>query len=37
MFWLNLQSLYDLRVAHKRAGKSIEKLPRLKNLERIPA
>jgi antitoxin HigA-1 len=35
-FWLNLQSLYELRVAQKKAGKSIMGLPRLKHLERIP-
>jgi antitoxin HigA-1 len=29
-FWLNLQSLYDLRLAEKKAGKSIDALPRLK-------
>jgi addiction module HigA family antidote len=29
-FWLNLQSLYDLRLAEKKAGKSIKVLPRLK-------
>jgi addiction module HigA family antidote len=29
-FWLNLQSLYDLRLAHKKAGKSIKTLPTLK-------
>jgi len=29
-FWLNLQSLYELRVAEKKAGKSIRALPRLK-------
>ena len=29
-FWLNLQALYDLRVAQRRAGKSIKALPRLK-------
>ena len=28
-FWLNLQSLYDLRIAEQRAGKSIRALPRL--------
>lgn len=28
-FWLNLQSLYELRVAQKKAGKSISRLPRL--------
>jgi addiction module HigA family antidote len=32
-FWLNLQSLYDLRVAEKRAGKSIRRLPTLKHLD----
>jgi len=36
-FWLNLQSLYELRVARKKAGKSINALPRLKPPERIPA
>src|SRR6516164_258417 len=35
-FWLNLQSLYELRVAQKKAGKSIRALPRLKNANRIP-
>ncbi|HTG60510.1 MAG TPA: HigA family addiction module antitoxin, partial [Terriglobia bacterium] len=29
-FWLNLQSLYDLRIAQDKAGKSINALPRLK-------
>jgi len=29
-FWLNLQSLYELRLAEKKAGKSIKVLPRLK-------
>jgi addiction module HigA family antidote len=29
-FWLNLQSLYDLRLAEERAGKSIRILPTLK-------
>lgn len=29
-FWLNLQSLYDLRVAQKNTGKTIEALPTLK-------
>jgi addiction module HigA family antidote len=36
-FWLNLQSLYDLRVAQKTAGKAIRALPKLKRSERIPA
>ena len=26
-FWLNLQSLYDLRLAEKKSGKSIRSLP----------
>jgi addiction module HigA family antidote len=29
-FWLNLQSLYELRVAEQRAGKTIKTLPTLK-------
>lgn len=29
-FWLNLQSLYELRLAEQRAGKTINALPRLK-------
>ncbi len=32
-FWLNLQSLYDLRVAQKKAGKSIRRLPTLKHVD----
>jgi antitoxin HigA-1 len=36
-FWLNLQSLYDLRVAHEKAGKSIKALPTLKRRELIHA
>ncbi len=28
-FWLNLQSLYELRLAQRKAGKSIQALPRL--------
>jgi addiction module HigA family antidote len=36
-FWLNLQSLYELRMAQKKVGKSIKGLPRLKHSERIPA
>lgn len=31
--WLNLQSLYDLRRAQEKAGKSIQRLPRLKRRE----
>ena len=29
-FWLNLQSLYDLRLAREKVGKSISALPTLK-------
>ena len=29
-FWLNLQTLYELRLAQQRAGKSIRMLPTLK-------
>lgn len=29
-FWLNLQSHYDLRLAQKKAGKSIQVLPKLR-------
>lgn len=29
-FWLNLQTLYDLRVAEKKLGNSIKALPTLK-------
>jgi antitoxin HigA-1 len=36
-FWLNLQSLYDLRLAEEKAGKSIKALPRLKRREPVTA
>jgi addiction module HigA family antidote len=29
-FWLNLQSLYELRIAQKKAGTKIRTLPKLK-------
>ena len=32
-FWLNLQSLYDLRTATRKAGKSIKALPTLKKTQ----
>src|SRR6202790_359714 len=32
-FWLNLQSLYELRVAEAKTGKSIRALPKLKRFE----
>ena len=30
-FWLNLQKLYELRLAEKKASKTIKSLPTLKN------
>ncbi len=36
-FWLNLQSLYDLRVAERRVGRTIRALPSLRRRQRIPA
>jgi len=36
-FWLNLQSLYELRIAKKKVGKSIRRLPTLKQVERAHA
>ncbi len=34
-FWLNLQTLYDLRIAEKKLGKSIKALPTLKHSELV--
>src|SRR5579875_4043773 len=31
-FWLNLQAIYDLRIAEQKAGKSIRTLPTLKKM-----
>ena len=36
-FWLNLQSLYELRLAEEKAGKSIKALPKLKRREPVHA
>jgi addiction module HigA family antidote len=36
-FWLNLQSLYELRLAHQKTGKSIKALPTLKRSEAVHA
>ena len=36
-FWLNLQSLYELRIAERKGGKSFKTLPRLRHPERVPA
>ena len=32
-FWLNLQTLYELRVAEAKTGKAIKRLPTLKHLD----
>jgi plasmid maintenance system antidote protein VapI len=36
-FWLNLQSLYELRLAQAKSGKAIGKLPTLKHVEPLRA
>ena len=36
-FWLNLQSLYELRLAQQKAGKSIKALPTLKQSDSVRA
>ena len=36
-FWLNLQSLYDVRRAERKVGKSIKALPTLKNRQHAHA
>lgn len=36
-FWLNLQKLYELRLAERKAGKDIRALPTLKNREVVRA
>ncbi len=36
-FWLNLQTLYDLRLAQQKTGRAIKSLPRLKRHEPVPA
>jgi addiction module HigA family antidote len=33
-FWLNLQTLYDLRIAEEKAGKEISSLPTLASTQR---
>jgi addiction module HigA family antidote len=35
--WLNLQSLYELRLAQRKAGKTIDRLPTLKGSEHAHA
>ena len=36
-FWLNLQGLYEIRLAERKSGKSIKALPTLKRLEHAHA
>ena len=36
-FWLNLQKLYELRLARKEIGGRVEKLPKLTKRQRIKA
>ena len=36
-FWLNLQSLYEIRLARQKSGRSIKSLPTLKRLEQANA
>ena len=36
-FWLNLQSLHELRLAKQRSGRSIKGLPTLKRLNHVHA
>ena len=36
-FWLNLQSLYEIRLAEDKSGKAIKKLPSLKRVEEVHA
>jgi len=36
-FWLNLQSLYEIRLAERKSGRSIKALPTLRRLEHASA
>ena len=36
-FWLNLQKLYELRLAEQKAGREIKELPTLESRETLPA
>jgi antitoxin HigA-1 len=36
-FWLNLQSLYEIRLAKQKAGKAFNSLPTLKQFEQVSA
>ncbi len=34
-FWLNLQSLYEIRIAERNSGKAIRSLPTMKDLQLV--
>jgi addiction module HigA family antidote len=34
-FWLNLQSLYEIRIAEQNSGKAIKSLPTMKDLQLV--
>jgi len=36
-FWLNLQNLFEIRLAEEKSGKAIKKLPSLKRVEEVHA
>ena len=36
-FWMNLQSLYELRLAQQRSGTAIDRLPTLEKRALVPA
>ncbi len=36
-FWLNLQSLYEIRLAEQKSGRSIRSLPKLKRFKQAHA
>jgi addiction module HigA family antidote len=36
-FWLNLQNLYEIRLAEEKSGRAIKKLPSLKRVEEVHA
>jgi plasmid maintenance system antidote protein VapI len=36
-FWVNLQTLYDLRIAQQETGKAIKALPTLKRVTKLHA
>jgi len=36
-FWLNLQGLYEIRIAQRKVGKALNALPRLKSPQHVSA